>query len=85
MQFHQSNQSVPTSPLDLAHDALIFYLCVVGKEESLAKNNGKRAIALKRQEHLTAGLDRTALSVRHDAKILVVWLHQNVAASQFPH
>src|SRR5436190_19171353 len=64
---------------DLAHDARISDFCVVGQEEGFTDDGGKGAVALERQSH---GKILGIVSLQHDAEILVIGLHQNVAAGQ---
>src|SRR5215210_5225260 len=69
-------------PGDLVQDRGVLYLPVICQKERLAQDYREGAIAFERQEYLAREPAGRRSAGRHDAQVLVVRLHQYVAAAE---
>src|SRR4028119_2353509 len=70
------------SSSDLVQDRGVLDLLVFRQQERLAQDYRQGTIAFERQEHPVPESSARRSPSSHDAQVLVVWLHQYVAAAQ---
>jgi hypothetical protein len=69
---------------NLARDGLVCDLCILGKQERLGEDDGEHSVSLEWEKEISwyAWCGCRTSSARHNAEILVVWLHQDIARAQ---